>query len=141
MKLTIPFWKLPFQKLTWGRLFSRHGDWIILFELMTRNEKKQKYIGSREGWYRCEESGNSSVSEDSGFNDIQLWDYRDEQIEVHFINYLKNGFILDSERFKYTPGVVKKWFSSKGFEKKYWAEAVFGNNQYYGIMEEVRWHD
>ncbi|HKJ33952.1 MAG TPA: hypothetical protein VKA34_19125 [Balneolales bacterium] len=137
VRLTIPFWNLPFQVVHWGRLFSE-DDWILFFHLQTK-ERQINYFADKSGW--CNGNG-LEVSRDTN-NHIQsfLWSVNDDSLVCNLVQVLQKDAVLSESRMFRIPDRIRNKMSSYGMEEKFQVEGFFRNKKYKGIMEEVRWNE
>jgi hypothetical protein len=135
VRLTIPIWKLPFRVLHWGRLYSEF-DWIVLFHLQT-TDTQVFYMADKYGWH----SG-SHIDVHKNNNAIHsfIWSTKDDRMEIIPVKKIQQNWILNPERNNWIPGLLQEKLSSGGYEEKYKVEAIYHDNRYTGIMEEVRWN-
>lgn len=138
VKLTIPFWRIPFQTLHWGRLFSDDGEWLILFHLKSDNNHLV-YWGNNKGWHR----GNKPIIRANENNEIKSFEWLNGRfrMEIKPVEKLQIDMILNPERMKWLPSKWRKKLCTNGFEKKYRVQSTFHNKKFNGIMEEVQWDE
>ena len=138
VRLTIPFWKIPFQTLHWGRFFTDDGDWFVLFQLQTPNYRLG-YLANREGWHQLEQPLIRSI-ENNELKSFSL-DASHQLIKIIPTGKIQTDMILHSGRLQWLPSDLKKRLSRNGFEDKFRVQATFRNKLFKGIMEEVRWNE
>ena len=138
VRLAIPFWRLPFRNLVWGRLHS--GDrWMVLFRLET-TESTCSWIADASG--RDEAVELRLVREESGRASHFEWRLGNNRIEAEVRETLHQGPIINRKRVgRWLPQPMLTALGSGGIEAKYWVRARVDGDEYTGPMEEVRWHE
>lgn len=134
--LSIPFWKVPFQTLCWGRLFSE-DSWVCFFHLSTP--------GSQMGFMAGESGWNQNVSvkiiKDTEGNVKKFsWLTNTENLICEVTECLHKGPVLDFKRTGWLPSAWRDRISCSAFEKKYKVRSYINQKSYSGIMEEVNWN-
>lgn len=138
VRLTIPFWKIPFQTLHWGRLFADDGDWFVFFQLQAANYLLV-YLADKEGW--CRPVQPLIRSSDNHKLESYHLDTGDQLIEIIPTGKIQTDMILHSGRLRWLPAMMKKRLSRNGFENKFRVQSTYRDKLFKGIMEEVRWNE
>jgi hypothetical protein len=138
VRLAIPFWRLPFRNLLWGRLHS--GDrWIVLYQLETA-DSTCSWMADDSG--REEDVEVRLVREESGWVSHFEWRLDSNRIEAEVRESLHSGPIINRKRIsRWLPQPVLSALGSGGIEAKYWVAARIDGDEFTGPMEEVRWHE
>ncbi len=141
VRMTIPFWKLPFQSLYWGRMHSP-ASWSVFLSLQTEGEKISLYLDPQIG---AQEASVSLKRNDMGEAQSMVWaiDSPDKppDFEGHVTRVLESQGVLEKGRtLRILPKGIRRMMSSSGQDEKYPMISRFRDLTYHGIMEEVKYH-
>lgn len=142
VRMTLPFWKVPFQNLYWGRMHSPFS-WSIFLSLQTKERKISLYLDPET------KTQDVSVSlERNQLGDAQrmTWSIGSPvnhlKFEGKIIRILENQEILSKGRcLKILPRGIRRLLSSSGRDEKYEMASRFRGQSFRGIMEEVKYHE
>ncbi len=146
VRFAFPFWRVPFNRLYWGRL---HGEnrWVILFLLIAPQTRLGLYAGGevardvldvevvREANGRIRALNWFVAPAGNGAEDTRV-------LRTEVVRHLEDQDLLNSERVsRMVPRWLRRWSGSFGVEEKFEVKTVIKGQPYHGIMEEVRWHE
>lgn len=142
VRLTFPFWKIPFRTLFWGRMHSPRS-WSVFLSLQTKEENISLYLDPQ--------TMDRDVSVSLERNQIgeaqkMIWSIGSQDNQLTFegdiTRVLESQEILCKGRFlKILPGRIRRLLSSSGRDEKYEMVSRFRDQSYRGIMEEVKLHE
>lgn len=141
VRMTIPFWKLPFQTLYWGRMHSPNS-WSVFLSLQTKRENISLYLDPQT---KVQDVSVSIKRNKLGEAQRMIWTVGspDKQFyfDGHVTRILEAQEILSKGRaLRFLPRGIRRMMSSSGRDEKYEMVSRFRNRSYHGIMEEVRYH-
>jgi hypothetical protein len=142
VRSTIPFWKLPIKTLHWGRMHSPNS-WSVFLSLKTKEENISLYLDPQTT------AQDVSVSlKHNEFREAKRLTWTISSLHGRFnfdgsvARILETQEILNKGRsLRILPKKIQKLLSSSGRDEKYEIFSQFRNQQYHGIMEEVRFHE
>jgi hypothetical protein len=142
VRMTLPFWKVPFQNLYWGRMHSPIS-WSVFLSLQTRERNISLYLDP--------ETTVQDVSVSIERNPLgealrMIWNIGSPDNQLNFeskiIRVLENQEILSKGRcLKILPGGIRRMLSSSGRDEKYETTSRFRGQSFRGVMEEVKYHE
>jgi hypothetical protein len=137
VRVALPFWRIPFRSLCWGRLFAGER-WMVLFRMqgvggvLAWGHAGNGWRGQIEGQLVRNAQGAACAFE---------WCIDGRQLHAEIVRILAQGPILSRARVgRWAPMKLLERLGSCGWEEKYWVEGIFDGATYAGPMEEVRWH-
>ena len=136
VKMSIPLWYMPLEKLYWGRL-HRKDSWIVLFALDTLKGEIAFSIDP------CKVETNVTVETDcNSDNRIEAFCWKvgleRQEIQAETVRALENQEIL--RRGVLARILPKRWLEISGTDSKYEIRSLIMGDEYHGIMEEVIWN-
>jgi hypothetical protein len=142
VRMTIPFWKMPFQSLYWGRMHSP-ASWSVFLSLQSEGEKISLYLDPQTG---AQEASVSLKRNEMGDAQSMAWtiDSKDKPInfEGNVTRVLESQDVLEKGRtLRLLPRGIRRMLSSSGRDEKYQMISRFRDQIYHGIMEEVTYHE
>ncbi len=142
VRLTLPFWKLPFQTLLWGRMHSPRS-WSVFLCLQTKEENISLYLDPKT---TAQDVSVSLKRNELGEAQSMIWTIGSPNNQLNFDSYvtqiLESQEILSKGRtLRILPRSIRRILSSFGRDEKYEMVSRFRNQSYHGIMEEVRYHE
>ncbi len=142
VRMTLPFWKIPFQNLYWGRMHSPRS-WSVFLSLQTKEEKISLYLDPET---TAREVSVSLERNQLGEAHQMTWSIGSPNCQFRFksqiIRILENQEILSKGRsLKILPRGIRRMLSSSGRDEKYETASRFRDQSFRGIMEEVRYHE
>ncbi len=137
VRFTIPFWRISFHSLCWGRLFAgRH--WIIMQRLQTPSGTLSWAMDDEGHRYSTDAE---VIRERRGTIRAFKWRMGEDRIYAEVIHELQAAPLLSQDRIgRWIPARILDRLGSGGFEEKFLVEAHIRGRIYTGPMEEVRWH-
>jgi hypothetical protein len=136
VRFELPFWRVPFQSLCWGRLSSQ-DRWIVLFCLTTRTGVLGCALDDS-GW-RQDVSVEVVRDPDASLPTFR-WRLGERLVNVETRRVLERGPILSRQRLGLPlPRGLASALGSGGREEKYWSTCQLDGAEAAGPMEEVRW--
>lgn len=142
VRLTLPFWKLPFQTLYWGRMHSP-DSWSVFLSL--------QFKGRTISLYQDPQTRNQTVSVSLDRNKLgeaqnMIWKIGSSENTIRFVSTVsqileKQEILAKGRLLRIFPKGIRRKLSSSGRDEKYRMVSQFDNQPWYGIMEEVRLHD
>ena len=141
VRMTLPFWKMPFQSLYWGRMHSP-ASWSVFLSLQTEGERISLYLDPQT------EAQDVSVSlkrNEMGNAQSMAWAIQSPVKPLNFegrvTRVLESQDVLEKGRtLRFLPKGIRRMLSSSGRDEKYQMISRFGDQTYHGIMEEVKYH-
>jgi hypothetical protein len=141
VRFALPFWKIPFHSLYWGRMHSRNS-WSVFLSLHTPDEKISVYLDP--------EINERKVSVDLRRNELgeatsMTWEIESSDYPLLFYGSVKKTLEIQEilskgSCLKALPKIIRKILSTSGKDEKYEMKAKFRGQKYHGIMEEVTWN-
>jgi hypothetical protein len=142
VRLTLPFWKLPFQTLYWGRMHSP-DSWSVFLSLQTNGENISLYIDPQT---RAQDVSVSLERNELGEAQRMIWRIGSSDNQLSFestVNQIleKQEILAKGRPLRILPKGIRRKLSSSGRDEKYRMVSQFRDLPFRGIMEEVRYHD
>ena len=141
VRMTIPFWKVPFQRLYWGRMHSP-ASWSVFLSLQSEGEKISLYLDPQTG---AQEASVSLKRNETGEAESMAWSIDSPNtphaFEAQVTRVLESQGVLEKGRtLRILPKGIRRLLSSSGRDEKYQMISRFREQDYSGIMEEVKYH-
>ncbi|MGB3861481.1 MAG: hypothetical protein WA915_05320 [Candidatus Aminicenantaceae bacterium] len=142
VRLTLPFWKLPFHTLYWGRMHSQ-DSWSVFLSLQTNGENITLYLDPQT---RAQDVSVSLERNELGEAQKMIWRIDSSGSPLSFEGTVtqileKQEILAKGRSLRILPKGIRRKLSSSGRDEKYRMVSRFGNQPFRGIMEEVRYHD
>jgi hypothetical protein len=142
VRLTLPFWKLPFQTLYWGRMHSPHS-WSVFLSLQTSGENIALYLDPQK---RTQDVSVSLERNELGEAQRIIWRIGSSDNQISFESTVtqlleKQEILAKGRPLQILPKGIRRKLSSSGRDEKYRMVSRFGDQPFQGIMEEVRCHE
>lgn len=142
VRLALPFWKIPFQILYWGRMHSPES-WSVFMSLQTHGENISLYLDPQT---RSQDVSVSLERNELGEAKKMLWRIGSLDNRISFESTVsqileKQEILAKGRVFRLLPKGIRRKLSSSGRDEKYRVASRFGNQTFLGIMEEVQLHD
>jgi hypothetical protein len=142
VRLTLPFWKLPFQTLYWGRMHSP-DSWSVFLSLQSKGENISLYLNPQT---RNQDVSVSLERNELGVAQKMIWRIGSLENRISFestVNQIleKQEILAKSRPLRMLPRGIRRKLSSSGRDEKYRMVSRFDNQSFHGIMEEVRLND
>ncbi len=142
VRMTLPFWKLPFQTLYWGRMHSLRS-WSVFLALQTKEEEISLYLDPET---TAQDASVSLIRNHLGEARRMIWSIGtpgdQTRFESQITRILESQEILSKGRsFRILPKGIRRMLSSSGRDEKYEMVSRFGDQSFHGIMEEVKYHE
>ena len=137
VRFELPFWRVPFRSLCWGRLVSEER-WIVLFRLDTGSGTLACAL--EEGGVTFDVSVEVERSDGASLPAFR-WRVGTQRLDVETRRVLARAPVLDDRRLApVLPRRLVDRLTSGAREEKFWAVAELDGTSLSGPMEEVRWH-
>ena len=141
VRMTIPFWKMPFEALYWGRMHSQRS-WSVFLCLRKRNEKVALF---RDPQTAVQEASVFLERNDRGEAQSMVWTAGSADDPIAFkgrvTRILESEDVLSKGKALWIlPKGIRRMLSSSGRDEKYQVVSQHGGQTYRGIMEEVTYH-
>jgi len=142
VRSSFPAWDVPFCRLYWGRMHSRES-WGVFLALRTSDAWVSYYLDPR----TVEPDVDVQLIRDSSGTARHMdWILTREgeptPIRVEVTRVLESQGVLSRGRLmNLLPAGIRRKLSSAGRDEKYAVKAVLDGQDYWGIMEEVRWNE
>ncbi len=142
VRLTFPFWKLPFQALYWGRMHSP-SSWSVFLSLQTKEENISLYLDPQT---RAQKLSVSLERNKLGEARRMTWRTNSSENQLIFESTVtqmleKQEILAKGRVLRILPKGIRQKLSSSGRDEKYRMISRFNNQSFIGIMEEVRCHE
>jgi len=142
VRMTIPFWKMPFRSLYWGRMHSP-ASWSVFLSLQTEGEEISLYLDPQTG---AQEASVSLKRNERGDAQSMAWaidsPHKPLTFEGQVTRLLESQDVLEKGRtLRFLPKGIRRMLSSSGRDEKYQMSSRFRDLTYHGIMEEVKYHE
>jgi len=142
VRLTLPFWKLPFQTLYWGRMHSP-DSWSVFLSLQSKGKNISLYLDPQT---RDQVVSVSLERNELGEAQNMIWRTGSLENRINFESTVsqileKQEILAKGRILRILPKGIRRKLSSSGRDEKYRMVSRFGDQPWRGIMEEVRLHD
>jgi hypothetical protein len=142
VRLSLPFWKMPFQTLYWGRMHSPRS-WSVFLSLQTKREDISLYLDPQTS---ARDVSVLLKRNNLGKAQSMRWiiGHPSNQLvfEGDITRILESQDVLGKGRsLRILPKGIRRKLSSSCRDEKYEIVSHFRGQSYHGIMEEVACHE